>query len=202
LADENTPYNIPRDLSPYGMSKHLAEGWVARAVRQGLDAVTLNPTVILGAGDLNQISGSLVLEVAKRRVPFLPQDGGTNFINVEDVARAHIAAAEKGRAGERYIVGNQNLTHRALLLLISQVVGVPAPVLTLPDALLPLLATLVDTGRAFGLQLPVDGNQLRLSARQLYFDTSKMRRELYEPQVDIQQTIEETWAWYQARGLK
>ncbi|MFP4324185.1 MAG: NAD-dependent epimerase/dehydratase family protein, partial [Anaerolineales bacterium] len=197
-ADENTYFNISPRISPYGHSKFLAEADVQRAVEAGLDAVILNPAVILGPGDLNQISGSLIIETARGGVPALAQQGGTNFIDVRDVAAAHIAAAERGRSGERYILGGVNMTHKAFTRLVCDVLGAPVPRLPLPGNVVPAVAALADVGRALGAQLPADGNQLRLSRREIYFDTSKMLNELHTPQINIRQSVQDTYDWYRA----
>lgn len=199
-ANEKTYFNTDPRLSPYGHSKFLAEAKVQQAVRRGLDGVILNPSIIIGPGDLNQISGSLVIEVARRRVPVLPQRGGANFIDVRDVARAHLVAAQRGRKGERYIIGAVNMTHKAMIRLIAQVVGVPAPFIPMPSSLIPAAAALVDVGRRMGLPIPAEGNQLRLSRRTIYADCRKMWAELHEPEIDIRQSIEDTYAWYKANG--
>lgn len=200
-ADENTYFNVDPRISPYGHSKFLAEAEVLRAVQRGLDAVILNPAIIIGPGDVNQISGSLIIEVARGNLPMMPQSGGTSFIDVRDVADAHIAAVEKGRRGERYILGAVNMTHKAFTRLVCDVVGVKPPAIPAPGFIIPAAAALVDAGRWLGLDLPAEGNQLRLSSKDIYADTSKMWRELHVPQIDIRQSIQETYDWYREAGL-
>jgi len=197
-ADEQTYFNLDPRLTPYGHSKFLAEAAVRRA---GLEAVILNPAVILGPGDINQISGSLIIEIARGGQPFLPQTGGTNFIDVRDVAQAHLAAAQQGRAGERYILGAVNMTHKAFTKLVCEVVGQPLPIIPAPGVFIPVAAALADLGRAFGANIPAEGNQLRLSRMNLYVNTDKMRAELCEPQIDIWQSVQDTYDWYCAQGI-
>jgi dihydroflavonol-4-reductase len=199
-ADETTYFNVDPNLSPYGHSKFLAEAEVLRAVKRGLDGVIVNPSVILGPGDINQISGSLILEIARGNLPVMSQQGGTNFIDVRDVAAAHLAAAEKGRRGERYILGAVNMTHKAFTRLVCKVIGVRPPIIPAPGFAVPAAATLVDLGRSLGLQIPAEGNQLRLSRMDIYVNTRKMNSELYQPQIDIQQSIQDTYDWY--RGAR
>ena len=105
--------------------EHLAEAEVFRAIRRGLDCVILNPAVIIGPGDLNQISSSVVLELAHGNIPPTVPPGGVTVIDVRDVAAAHVAAAERGRTGERYLLGAVNLTHKAWLRLTAHAVGEP-----------------------------------------------------------------------------
>ncbi len=200
-ANEQTYFNVDPKISPYGHSKFLAEAEIYQAIQRGLDCVILNPAVIIGPGDLNMISGSLVVEVAKKTVPVMPQTGGTTYIDVRDVAQSHLAAAEKGKTGERYLLGAINLTHKALIKMIARIVGVTPPIVPAPAQIIPLAAQLVDWGRALGLEIPAEGNQLRLSQGHIYFDCSKSHRELHEPEISIEQSLRETYEWYKLQGI-
>jgi dihydroflavonol-4-reductase len=164
--------------------------------------VILNPSVIIGPGDLNLISGSLILEIARGKVPFLPLQGGITLIDVRDVARAHLAAAERGGTGERYLLGAVNITHRGLMRLTAEIVGVVPPRIPAPGFVVTAAALLVDAGRALHIPIPGDpeGNQLRLSKRNIYFDCSKSWRELDEPRIDLTQSIADTYHWYRDNG--
>ena len=93
--------------------------------------IPVNPAIIIGPRDLNKISGSIVIEAARGLVRFyLP--GGANYVSVEDVVAGHIAAAERGRPGERYILGGENLSHRQVIDTIVEVTGAPRPLFSLP----------------------------------------------------------------------
>jgi dihydroflavonol-4-reductase len=194
-ADESVLFNLPPGAFPYGHSKFLAEQEVRRAVADGQDVVILNPSVVLGPGDLNQISGSGVVEMARGNV-FVYPVGGATVIDVRDVAAAHLAAAERGRAGERYLLGALDISHRALMKLIARVVGVPAPVVPVPAAIIPTLALLTGLLRRVGATLPIDDNQIRLSSRNVFFDCHKAWRELGQPAIDLRQSLEDTYRWY------
>jgi dihydroflavonol-4-reductase len=195
LIDERHAYNLPPGSWPYGYTKHLAELEVGKAVAQGLAAVIVNPAVVLGPGDLNRISGNIVVQVAKRRLP-IAAAGGLNVIHIADVVQGHLAALERGCTGERYILGGENLTHRRFLALIADVCGVPAPRLVIPTWIFHSLATPVTlVGR--WLRLPIHGQALRRLGIYFYYDTSKARRELgVEAPRTTRQAIEETYAWY------
>jgi dihydroflavonol-4-reductase len=131
VGDETLEFNIPPGRFRYGHSKHLAEQEVQRAVRDGLEAVIVNPSLILGPRDLNKISGSIVIEVKQGILRFyLP--GGANYVAVEDVVAGHIAAAERGRVGERYILGGENLSHRQVIDTVVAVTDGPRPLFSLP----------------------------------------------------------------------
>jgi dihydroflavonol-4-reductase len=200
-VNESVRFNWDQHLTPYGHSKFLAEAEVYRAIQDGLDCVIVNPTVIIGPGDLNQISSSVVLEMARGRVPPTLPPGGTTVIDVRDVAAAHIAAAERGRTGERYLLGAVDLTHKAWTRLTAQAVGRPMrDLIVLPDWLLCLLAEAIDPLRRWGVPIPMEGSQLKLSTRMLFFDCQKSWRELGEPRISIQQSLRDTYEWYKAHG--
>ena len=203
LVDESHEFNLPPQRFPYGHSKLLAEDVVrdAKRVVHGLEAVIVNPSVILGPGDLNLISGSIVVEYARRRVPPVYPPGGVNYIDVADVCAGHIAAAERGKTGERYILAAHNLTHKKAAQIVCQVVGAPMPRLPLPRALIGPLAATVDLAAKIARRpLPLNGDQLRLSAEFIYFDSSKAVRELGLPQTPFRETVERTYQWYQAHS--
>jgi dihydroflavonol-4-reductase len=199
-ADESVLFNLPPRVFPYGHSKFLAEQEVQRAVAGGQDVVVLNPSVVLGPGDLNQISGSSIVEMARGNV-FVYPAGGVTVIDVRDVAAAHLAAAERGRAGERYLLGALDISHRALMKLIARVAGVPAPAIPVPAVIIPTLALLAGLLRRVGLTLPIDDNQIRLSSRYVFFDCHKAWRELGQPAIDLRQSLEDTYRWYVDHGV-
>jgi len=201
LADESHEFNLPPERFRYGHSKLLAEGVVREFVARGLDAAIVNPSIILGPGDLNLISGSIVTEVASRHVPPVNPPGGVNYIDVADVCAGHIAAAERGRAGERYILAAHNLTHREAMQIVCEVVGAPGPRFELPHALIGPLAATIDLAATIARRpLPLNGDQLRLSGEFIYFDSSKAVRELGLPQTPFRQTVERTYKWYKSHG--
>lgn len=199
-TDERVCFNWDQHLTPYGHSKFLAEAEVLRAVRRGQDAVILNPAVITGPGDLNQISSSVVLEMARGNVPPIVPPGGVTVIDVRDVAAAHVAAAERGRTGERYLLGAVDLTHKAWTKLVAEATGRRMAVIPLPASVVWLIAPVVDLLRRWGVPLPIEGNQLRLGTRMMFYDCQKAWRELGEPRISIQQSLRDTYEWYVAHG--
>ena len=112
IADESQPFNHQPQRFYYAYTKRQAEQVVAEFAADGLDVVTLNPTVIVGPGDLNAISGSFVIVAARWQWLLPVTSGGVAVIDARDVARAHLAAVDKGRPGERYILNAANLTFR------------------------------------------------------------------------------------------
>lgn len=198
--DEHAPFNLPPEQFPYGHSKMLAEQVVQDATRAGQEVVTVNPVIVIGPGDINHISGSMVIET-RQRGRFTPVTaGGASYVDVRDVARWQIAAAERGISGERYILGTLNISHREWFDLIADVVGVPKSVISVPRFATPIVAGAIGLGRRLGMNLPIDPNQVRLSIRNVYFKYDKTWAAFGPPQVDMRQSLADTYAWYQARG--
>lgn len=199
-ASEADAFNLPPGRFPYGYSKALAEQVIARAVQAGQDVVIVNPVVVMGPGDLNMISGNFVTQIKRFGVLTPMTTGGVAVIDVRDVARMHLAAAEDGRTGERYLLGTANYKYVDWFALIADVVGVARPFLTVPEVVLEPLAVLIDLARLIGIDTPIDANQTRLGARDVFFTFDKAWRELARPQVDMRQSLEDTYAWYRAHG--
>jgi dihydroflavonol-4-reductase len=200
LADESMEFNIPPTRFRYGHSKHLAEQEVQRAVGEGLEAVIVNPSIILGPRDLNKISGSIVIEVKRGLVRFyLP--GGANYVAVEDVVAGHIAAAERGRVGERYILGAENLSHRQVIDTIVAVTDGPRPLFSFPRwAIEPTALAVTLARRIFGNRVPVNAGQVRMSGIELYFSPDKAIRELELPQTPFRTAVERSYSWFREHG--
>ena len=199
-ANEADAFNQPPDRFPYGYSKALAEAIALEAVQTGQEVVILNPSVILGPGDLNVLSGDFVLKVKRLQWTIPVPPGGITVIDVRDVARMHLAAATHGHVGERYILGTAHYKHAEWLRLIAEVVGAARPRLPTPAWTLPPLAALFDALRGIGIKLPIDGNQTRLGGEDIYFDFSKGWNELGAPQIDMRQSVEDTYRWYLEHG--
>jgi dihydroflavonol-4-reductase len=189
----------PKDF-PYGYAKWQSEEVARREAGDALELVTVNPSIVLGAGDVNRISGSIILESA-RGLAFVYTDGGANYIHIDDVTAGHLAAAERGQPGQRYILGGENLTHRQVLTEVARIVGRRPPWLRLPDALVPPLASLLElVGQV--VPTPIDGSQLRMSRHRLWVDTSKARRDLdlAKPR-PFSQAAQDAFDWYRSAGM-
>lgn len=200
-SDETVPFNFAPRAFPYGYSKVLAEAEVQAAIREfAQDVVIVNPVVILGPGDLNQISGTFITQIKRFGWAATVTSGGAAVTDVRDVARWHLAAAEHGRMGERYVLGTSNFAYSDLFKAIAQVVGTAAPRIFVPDFALPIAATLIDLARRAGLNTPVDANQARLGDKDVYFDFTKAWRELGEPRIDMLTSIRDTYTWYAEHG--
>lgn len=199
-SDETVPFDMPPEHFHYGYSKVLAEQLVQEFVAEGLDVVTVNPTVVIGAGDLNMISGTYITQVAQWQWLVPKTSGGIAVTDVRDVAQGHLSAAKKGRTGERYILNTANYSNDEWFGMIADCVGVAPPILQTPNALIPLAAHTIDLLRRIGLKTPINADQVRLGAKIVHFDASKAHQELYQPQIDMRQSVQATVAWYRQVG--
>ena len=200
LLTEDHSFNLGPKQFPYGYAKRQAEVEALKIAAQGIEVVIVNPTVVMGPGDLNRISGSLVIEAA-RGWDFFWLEGGINAVHIEDVVEGHLAAALRGTPGERYILGGENLSHLEAFTILAKVVGRRSPWLKIPGWLIEPAANLIDWLQPV-IRLPFNSAQLRMSRHYLFCDLSKSHRELglSKPR-PFHQAAQETYAWYQAQGV-
>jgi len=195
LIDENHTWNYNANWWQYGYAKYLAEMEVQKAVAQGLDVVIVNPSGVFGAGDVYRTSNSLVVQVAQGRIP-VGVEGGWNVVHVDDVIDGHLAALERGRCGERYILGGQNMSFDHFLNLIAEVTGGRPPRGVLPVWLTRAMAYPLRLTQSF-IRLPANHELLRMTGRYFYYDIRKAREELGlgDPK-PARLAIEEAWGWF------
>lgn len=200
LLDETCDFNLHPTQFHYGHSKWLAEAEARRALAQGLDVVIVNPASVIGQRDVNFVGGA-ILRMVVRGVMVVAPPGAMGVVSGRAVGLGHVLAAERGRAGERYILNGENLSHRALLALMAAVTGSRAPWVTAPPAAIRWAARAVRLAtRLYGRPLPVDAAQMVMSTRAMRFDGSKAHRELGFPRVLAREAVEEAWDWYGAHG--
>jgi dihydroflavonol-4-reductase len=167
---------------------------------RGLNVVIVNPASVFGAGDHYLNTGRIVLEYGRGRIPVVPP-GGMCVVDVDAVTQGHLLAAERGRAGERYILGGENLTHRQVAATVAAVAGVHTPRLVVPRGLLSPAALVVDMlSRVSPWAPPINGEQLKLSGVDFYFDSSKAVRELGHSITPFHAAIEKAYRWYREHG--
>lgn len=201
LLDESSSFNLNPEHWPYGHSKHLAEIEVVRAVENGLKAIILNPSIVLGPRDVNLISGSIIIEAAKGLARVYPP-GGVNYVSIEDVVAGHIGAAEKGIAGERYVLAGENVSHKKALQIICEVVGRPPPKIRIPKKTLPIISATIKVLRAvFGNRIPFDANQVLASGEWIYADGRKAINAFNLPQVPFNYSVQNTYDWFSDHGF-
>jgi dihydroflavonol-4-reductase len=199
--DEHHTWNFRPDFWPYGYAKYLAELEVQKAVAGGLDIVIVNPTVVFGPGDIYRQDSSIIMKVANHKVNFLVE-GGLNAVHILDVVDGHLAALERGRCGERYILGGENLTHLDLVRKIAGIVGASVPALVLPGGLVRAAAGPLRLLEPF-LDLPISAGDMHKAGYYFYFDTRKAQVELgLLPPRPVGEAIREAYEWFkQPQGL-
>jgi dihydroflavonol-4-reductase len=201
VVDETFRFNVEPERFVYGHSKHAAEGIVLDAVRRGLPAVIVNPTTVIGPRDLHKVSSGLVLEVVNECAPPLIPPGGTNVVSMCDAVHGHIEAATKGRVGERYILGGENITYLQLYQTIADVVGCGMKLRVMPRWMVSVTAALTDMLHPPTRgPVPLTGSRLRLEAQMFHFDASKARAAFVVPHTPLRVTIERTYEWYESMG--
>jgi len=200
VADET--YQSPPDqlIGAYKQSKYWAEQEAHAAIAQGQDIVIVNPSSPIGPYDLKPTpTGDIILRFLQRRMPAYVNTG-LNFVDVRDVARGHVLALERGRTGDRYILGHQNLTLKALLDRLATLTGLPAPTRSLP-LWLPLGVAWVDEKILARLgktpSVPIDG--VRMSAEPMYYSAAKAVQELGLPQSDLDLALTAAVDWLRSR---
>jgi len=186
----------------YKRSKYLAEQVALRASEDGLDVVVVNPTTPIGRGDIRPTpTGQIVVDFLNGRMPAYVNTG-LNLVDVDDVAVGHVLALEKGRPGERYILGNKNLTLKEILAALGRVTGRRAPRLRLPlwVALGAAYVSEFTARRVTGgpPRIPVTGVKVARHFR--YFDCSKAVRELGMPQTPIEEALDKAVRWFREHG--
>jgi dihydroflavonol-4-reductase len=194
-ADETQVFRAGGYALAYVDAKHEAEAEALRLAAQGLPVVVVNPAHVFGRGDLYRSSTALVLRFLRREIPAYV-DGALNIVDVEDVARGHLLADEKGRVGERYILGNRNFTLDRLFADLGRLSGVDPPAVKLPLAGALAFARAVE--RMPGRPV-VTTAEVRASSLWWAYRSTKARRELGWKPSHHEDTLESTIAWYRER---
>ena len=200
-ANEDVEFNLWGLGDHYTRSKHLAEIEVLKFYKQGLPLVIVNPSMVIGIRDIKPTpSGKLIIDVINKKMPGYIE-GGVNVVDVEDVARGHILAAEKGKLGERYILSNENMTMSQFFGLIGEVSGVTPPKMKLPYSVAVILAYGYQFLSHLTRKQPVlTPAQVRIGSSYAFFDCSKAVRELGYKQTPIKTTMEKAVTWFRDNG--
>ncbi len=200
-ATEETPVDLGTIVSTYKRSKYEAEQAALALGRQGAPVVVVNPAAPVGPRDIKPTpTGRMVLDAAAGRMPAYV-DTGLNVVHVDDVAEGHALAFEKGKLGEKYILGGENLTLRELLTLIAEVAGQRPPFMRLPvEAVWPVAAVMEVLGR-FGIEPRVTRDHLRMARKKMFYSSAKAMRELgYAPR-PARKAVEDAVAWFREAGM-
>jgi dihydroflavonol-4-reductase len=178
-GQEDTPVTLGDMVGHYKRSKFLAEQVAREAARAGAPVVIVNPSTPIGPGDVKPTpTGQVVLDAAAGRTPAFI-DTGLNIVHVDDVAAGHLLALERGRIGERYILGGQDMTLREILGEIARLVGRSPPRVRLPRALvLPIAYAAEAVARITGRPGRITVEAVRMAKKRMYFSSAKAAREL------------------------
>ena len=191
------------DLSgDYKKSKYLAEKAAMREFAKGLPVVIVNPTMPVGPGDVKPTpSGKVIVDFINRKMPACI-DTGLNLVDAEDVAKGHILALQKGRPGERYILGNTNVTLRDLLSMLEDITGVKAPRYNIPIWLAQGASYVSEfiSGRITGRYPRIPVAAVKTAREHRYFDCSKSVRELGLPRTPLRVSLKKAVDWFSLNG--
>ena len=197
VVDETYQSPVEELVGDYKKSKFLAEQEAMLAASRGQEVVVVNPSSPIGPLDIKPTpTGDIILRFLRRQMPAY-LDTGLNFIDVRDVAWGHLLALEKGKSGDRYILGHQNLSLKQLLDELESITGLSAPQRTVP-AWLPLSVAWIDEKilAPLGKQpsVPLDG--VRMAKQRMYYNPSKAVRELNLPQSSLNTALKDAVDWF------
>jgi dihydroflavonol-4-reductase len=201
-ADEDSPVSLGNMIGHYKRSKFMAEELAVEAGRSGMDVVVVNPSTPVGERDIKPTpTGRIVVDFLKKKFPAYV-DTGLNLVDVTECARGHVAALEKGRSGERYILGGENLTLKQILDKLAAITGLPSPRLRVPYVV--ALATgVVDevvTGRILGREPRATIDAVRMGRKKMFVSCAKAERELGWKTVPVDDALRRAAEWFQANG--
>ena len=200
-STENAQFNYWSTGDNYSISKYLAEVEAFKLGAQGLPLVVVNPTLVVGPNDIRPTSsGQMVIEVATGNLPIYV-DGWLNIVDVDDVARGHVLAASKGRVGERYLLGNQNMTVKEYFRMIAAAAGVAPPKYKAPYVAALAVAHGYEFVSRFTDKHPVATvSELKIGRLGETYDCSKAITELGLPQTPVEECVQRSVDWFRANG--
>ncbi|NEO80563.1 hopanoid-associated sugar epimerase [Moorena sp. SIO4G3] len=196
IVDETHQSPVEKLVGDYKKSKFFAEREAIKAAESGQDVVIVNPSAPIGPMDIKPTpTGEIIVRFLQQKMPFY-LDTGLNFIDVRDVAQGHLLALDRGKKGDRYILGNQNLSFKSLLEQLAEITGLSAPQKTVP-VWLPLSMAWIDECvlTVFGKTPSIPLNGVRMAQHPMYYDASKAVRELGLPQSSIRKALKDAVDW-------
>lgn len=202
LADESSPVSLADMIGHYKRSKFMAEQVAIKAAKSGADVVVVNPTTPIGERDLKPTpTGRIVVDFLKRKFPAYVETG-LNLVDATECARGHIQALEKGRSGERYILGGENLTLKEILDRLAAITGLPSPSVKLPY-FFALATGVVDemvTGRLLGREPRATIDAVRMGRKMMFVTSAKAERELGWRTVPVEGALRRSVDWFRSNG--
>jgi dihydroflavonol-4-reductase len=201
LTDESYQSPVKNLIGAYKQSKYWAEQEAVQAAQRGQAIIIVNPSTPIGPWDIKPTpTGEIILRFLRRQMPAYV-DTGLNLIDVRDVAQGHLLAWQKGKSGDRYILGHQNLSLKMILEQLAEITGMPAPQQTVP-LWLPLTVAWIDEKILAPLgknpSVPMDG--VRMSAQTMYYDATKAVKQLGLPQSPIKTALQDAVDWFREAG--
>jgi dihydroflavonol-4-reductase len=201
-ANEDSPVALSDMIGHYKRSKFMAEQLALEAGRNGLRVVTVNPTTPVGEQDVKPTpTGRIVVDFLKRKFPAYVETG-LNLVDVRECARGHLAAMEKGKSGERYILGGENLTLKQILDRLGMISGLPSPTVKLPY-FVAYLAGAVDqtiSGSLLGREPRATIETVRMGKKKMWASSEKAERELGWKIMPADAALRRAVEWFQANG--
>jgi dihydroflavonol-4-reductase len=201
-ADEDSPVSLDDMIGHYKRSKFMAEQLAVEAGRSGLRVVTVNPTTPVGEQDIKPTpTGRIVVDFLKGKFPAYV-DTGLNLVDVHECARGHVSALEKGKTGERYILGGENLTLKQILDKLGAISGLPSPKVKLPY-FFAFAAGFVDqtvSGRLLGREPRATVEAVRMGKKKMWASSDKAPRELGWKIIPAQDALRRAVEWFRANG--
>jgi len=202
-SDEVTPAKEADFVGIYKRSKYLAETAVLDLARnEGLPVVVVNPAAPVGPRDIKPTpTGKMILDAAAGRVPAYI-DTGINIVHVDDVAEGHVLALEKGRVGERYILGGEDMLLKDILALVSDVVHRRPPSIRLPEAVVWPAAFLMEQfAKLTGIPPMMTRDHLKMARKKMFYSSAKAKAELgYNPR-PVRLAVEDAVTWFRTTGM-
>ena len=201
-ADEDSPVSLDDMIGHYKRSKFMAEQIALEAGRSGMHVVTVNPTTPVGEQDVKPTpTGRIVLDFLKRKFPAYVETG-LNLVDVRDCARGHVAALEKGKSGERYILGGENLTLKQILDKLAAITGLSSPRVKLPYIFAFATGIIDETinGRMLNREPRATVDAVRMGKKMMFATSAKAERELGWKIVPVDDALRRAVVWFRDNG--
>jgi dihydroflavonol-4-reductase len=202
LANEDSPVSLANMIGPYKRSKFMAEEIAIQAGKSGMDVVVVNPTTPVGERDIKPTpTGRIVVDFLKKKFPAYV-DTGLNLVDVTECARGHITALEKGRSGERYILGGENLTLKQILDKLAAISGLPSPKIRVPYvvALATGVVDQVFTGYIRRREPRATIDAVRMGRKKMFVSSGKAERDLGWKTLPVDGGLRRAVEWFQENG--
>jgi dihydroflavonol-4-reductase len=202
IADEASPVSLADMIGHYKRSKFMAEQVAVEAATSGVDVVIVNPSTPVGERDIKPTpTGRIVVDFLKRKFPAYV-DTGLNLVDATECARGHVQALEKGRSGERYILGGENLTLKQILDRLAALTGLPSPTVKVPHAVALVGAVYYEMvmGRLLGREPRATIDEVRMSRKMMFVSSAKAERELGWRVLSVDGALRRSVEWFRENG--